>query len=135
MKYIKQFGNFVLNESIDRYSFGKYVYDINDDDYLSNIFKKLELEDITIGDYIKIRSVIPSFGASRIQNIFPECMCVEFKLDDIDGMYHEIYYLGDYCYSLIVRDYDWQFEYIEIFDDIDSLLDSLEKIKEKHEES
>lgn len=126
----------IITENIDRYSFGKYSHETDD---LTIILSQFNPEDISIDDYIKIRSIIPEMGASRVlvydPNKHTKHMYVKFERSGYDEMYNEIHYLGDYCYGLVTRDHEYELETIEIFDDIDSLLNGLEKISKEDEVS
>ena len=126
MKYLKLFENF------GRYDFGRYEKPQD----LYAIERSINKEDISINDYIEIRSAIPNLGASRVEHRAngERYFFVNFDFDD--GIrFASIYYLGDYCYGMCVYGMsddengggDFELESVEIFDQIDSLLDALEK--------
>lgn len=120
MKYLKLFENF------DKYDFKKYTKESDD---LLPIFRSL--------DYININKM-------DIDSI-KEITKVDQKRGGIEGEYvyvvayspdeainYEIFALGDYCYAIIAID-KYDLLSIEIFDDIESLLMELRKLKSENE--
>ncbi len=123
----KEMKHLRLFESFDKYDFKKYTVENGDD--LSYILDSLDSKDISDEDVVEIRKILP--GARMYTNKYTVFYLKFFENDDINAKYcYNIYYLGDYCYALLCIDVQSSKHiYIQVFDEIDSLLAELENFK------
>lgn len=121
MKHLKLF------ESFDRHDFRKYTDAEGYDLYA--IFNQLTIEDM------------PSLAIDNINKVFAHAKVLRNKDDNfyvsfaLNRKSYLVYYLGDYVYYLGTLDNDYSFESIEIFDDINPLLEKLIELTHENEAS